>query len=54
LKTSIAGNFRFGDKATKPVYIPNYVTLTLSKPAIKHNFREINKEKWLAGDMKLC
>lgn len=46
--------FRFGGKATKPSYIPNYVNLDPSEPPSNHKFREVDKKKWIGGDLKLC
>jgi len=43
---------RFGGKGTKPNYIPNYINQPISDPILMHNYRDINKEKWLAGKMK--
>ena len=47
-------NFKFGGKATKPKFISNYVNLTPSEPATNHKFREVAKQRWVGGDMRLC
>jgi len=44
--------FKFATPATKPHVIPNYVNLTISKPPCNYNFRDIKKDKWIAGMMK--
>lgn len=45
---------KVGGKSTKPVMIANYVTLTFSEPPSNHKFREVKKDKWVGGTMKLC
>jgi len=38
----------------RPKMIKNYVTLTYSEPTANHKFREVSRDKWLNGNMKLC
>ena len=44
---------RFGGKGTKPNFIPNYVNTPISDPVLTYEYRDIKKEKWLAGNMRL-
>jgi hypothetical protein len=46
--------FKYATKGEKAQYISNYVVSDFSKPASNHRFREISKDKWVAGDLKLC
>ena len=46
-------HFRFGGKATKPNYIPNFVGLDVTEPPVNHKFRAVAKEKWVGGHMRV-
>ena len=36
----------------EPRYIPNYVQATVGENPSTHQFRQCNKNRWLAGDFK--
>jgi hypothetical protein len=39
---------KFAGKATKPVFIKNYINLIPSEPPINYQFRSVDKKRWVA------